>query len=265
MNEVAGTLLGQVPGFVTALVVAYFAYKWQRERRVIDYYWENTSLFRFKSGAPRSVTFLVRDELVGVEGKPTVLDDAQGVAVMIRNSGNALAESITVTVNVPDHCRILGCQVFPEPTQDYAVSAERDAARPSYVRAQIPYLNPKQKVHVALVCTGLNSDDKCTVDIRGRGVIARRLDRPMAVAIAFSPLALLMLLMYLFNPRKLHEWFSEGALNAIGGQVVTRTATIFPDWYYNVGFVILLVIATTLLGLAIFKISPFTKYPWRGD
>jgi|GEM_PF-6607969 len=164
--------------FIGGISIAYFSFKLQQKRKIIEYNVSSISLLRINLAVENILTVSVNKYiLTGNEAdknETEQLKSVYGFQIYIQNIGNDDIEKLDdIEIRLDDSAKIVKYETEPVSTDGYKILIERVLSQPNICRLKLPYLNKGSKLIVKLISTE-NSNSECKVIAHGIGIRTRR-------------------------------------------------------------------------------------------
>src|SRR5262249_16935902 len=145
---------------------------------------------------------------------------------------------------------------------DYQVVVERDRDRRNVAKLEIPYINSKESVEIAVLAAGGSGKRTCKVKLKGKGVQVlegRRLLKFVPPALVFIAICVVA---QIVSIESAHEWLPKTWFDLLGLTAEQRTITIMSWKFKIVGGAISLNFVFGLIYWFAKLLGPESTPPW---
>jgi hypothetical protein len=233
LPEVLGGLTEGLLGLVGGFLIAYFVFRLQGHRKIIEYEVMSMPLLRFSPRAESTLSVTVdKSAMTGRNddrGVQVPVKSVYGFEITVVNVGNVAIEDPTVEVYLDTKAEILEYQI-PSPRPGYLIATHTDMSVRNEIRFSPPYINSHETLVLRVISTG-NATRGCLVNVLGVGIQSRSRPSDRKALLKCALGTLLPALVLAVVSSLLHQ--IPGPLAAaLGGrqQTVTTMIAHFPWW-----------------------------------
>jgi hypothetical protein len=250
--NIAGGLAEALVGGLIGFFIAYYAFRLQQSRTVVEYEVFSMPLLRFKPTPERPIAVSVDKSLLTAKetdkGQLVQVDSAYGFEIEVQNAGNQPIGDCMIEIQLDEDAKIIEFETQPSSRPGYMVEAEQDDDSFNILRVVPQYLNRKERILIRVISTG-NSSRKCEVDVRRMGLKVRERSpgRAMMGPVILLLLILPVLLLLALPPKTL---VMQRTIEVLGLEVEQIDRVAWPKWLFPI-----FILPITLVYLRILQVT----------
>jgi hypothetical protein len=238
-DEILGAAIEAIVGAVVGFTIAWLTIKSQQKRQVVQVSCTSSPLLELGEVSKALLQVSVDKSLLtgnqDDKGTRSVIGDAYGHMIQLRNPRKDTVDAATVLIHFDDTARVLDYHFQPNPRDYFDVRGHVDPERLNQLIVTLPYLNGEQHVQVKVLTTADSSLGIRDVTSGTKGVYVEKEGILQYLGFTRSSILVTITLVFLLfivsSLEVLGRILPPSVLVALGASAKPTKEWVWPFWY----------------------------------